>query len=199
MAYSTIPPNPAYKARWDAWANILADNVRELIVDVPAVKSQVTQTTTRVSQAETAITALQNGAASTAASVSSALSTAQAAATSASAASSAAQTAQTAATQAAADAASSASSVSGLSGTVGTHTTQIASLTSGKADKTALATVALTGKWVDLVGAPPVATVVATTSSAARPTSDPSVRVIFYTPTPPVAVMLAGDVWEPTV
>ena len=197
MAYSTIPPNPAYKARWDAWANTLADNVRELIVDVPAVKSQVTQTTTRVSQAETAITALQNGAASTAASVSSALSTAQAAATSASAASSAAQTAQTAATQAAADAASSASSVSGLSGTVGTHTTQIASLTSGKADKTALATVALTGKWVDLVGAPPVATVVATTSSAARPTSDPSVRVIFYTPAPPVAVMLAGDVWEP--
>ena len=198
MAYSTIPPNPAFRARWDAWANTLADNVRELIVDVPAVKSQVTQTTTRVSQAETAITALQNGAASTAASVSSALSTAQAAATSASAASSAAQTAQTAATQAAADAASSASSVSGLSGTVGTHTTQIASLTSGKADKTALATVALTGKWVDLVGAPPVATVVATTSSAARPTSDPSVRVIFYTPAPPVAVMLAGDVWEPT-
>ena len=57
----------------------------------------------------------------------------------------------------------------------------------------------LTGKWVDLVGAPPVATVVMTASSAARPTSDPSVRVIFYTPTPPVAVMLAGDVWEPTV
>ena len=80
-----------------------------------------------------------------------------------------------------------------------TATTQIASLTSGKADKTSLATVALTGKWVDLVGAPPVATVVMTASSAARPTSDPSVRVIFYTPTPPVAVMLAGDVWEPTV
>ena len=38
-----------------------------------------------------------------------------------------------------------------------------------------------------------------TASTAARPTSDPSVRVIFYTPTPPVAVMLAGDVWEPTV
>ena len=198
MAYSTIPPNPAFRARWDAWANTLADNVRELIVDVPAMKSQVPQTTTRVSQAETAITALQNGAASTAASVSSALSTAQAAATSASAASSAAQTAQTAATQAAADAASTASSVSGLSGTVGTHTTQIASLTSGKADKTSLATVALTGKWVDLVGAPPVATVVATTSTTARPTPDPSVRVIFYTPAPPVAVMLAGDVWEPT-
>ena len=111
----------------------------------------------------------------------------------------AAQTAQAAASQAATDAAASASQVSGLSSTVSGHTTQINGLTSGKADKTSLATVALTGKWVDLVGAPPVATVVATASSAARPTSDPSVRVIFYTPTPPVAVMLAGDVWEPTV
>ena len=88
--------------------------------------------------------------------------------------------------------------MSGLSSTVSGHTTQINGLTSGKADKTSLATVALTGKWVDLVGAPPVATVVMTASSAARPTSDPSVRVIFYTPTPPTAVMLAGDVWEPT-
>ena len=66
----------------------------------------------------------------------------------------AAQTAQAAASQAATDAAASASQVSGLSSTVSGHTTQINGLTSGKADKTSLATVALTGKWVDLVGAP---------------------------------------------
>ena len=35
-----------------------------------------------------------------------------------------------------------------------TATTQIASLTSGKANLSALATVALTGKWSDLIGAP---------------------------------------------
>ena len=199
MAYpASIPTKPAYKQRWDGWADSIDAAVRELIVDVPPMKTQVTQATTRVSQAETAITALQNSSASTASTAGTALSTAQTAATSAGAAQQSAQTAQAAASQAATDAATSASSVSGLSTTVETHTTQIASLTSGKADKTALATVALTGKWVDLVGAPPVATVVATTSSAARPTSDPSVRVIFYTPTPPVAVMLSGDVWEPT-
>ena len=154
MAYSTIPPNPAFRARWDAWANTLADNVRELVTDVPAMKTQVTQATTRVSQAETAITALQNSSASTASTAGTALSTAQAAATSAAAASTAAQTAQAAASQAATDAATSASSVSGLSTTVGTHTTQIASLTSGKADNAALAAVAFTGRWADLIGAP---------------------------------------------
>ena len=154
MAYTSIPANPAYRSRWDGWMNGVADNVRELIADVPTLKTQVTQATTRVSQAETAITALQNSSASTSSTASTALSTAQTAATSAASASAAAQTAQSAATQAAADAASSASSVSGLSGTVGTHTTQIASLTSGKADKTSLATVALTGKWSDLIGAP---------------------------------------------
>ena len=78
MAYSTIPPNPAFRARWDAWANTLADNVRELVTDVPAMKTQVTQATTRVSQAETAITAMQNSSASTASTAGTALSTAQA-------------------------------------------------------------------------------------------------------------------------
>ena len=154
MAYTSIPANPAYRARWDGWMNGVADNVRELIADVPTLKTQVTQATTRVSQAETAITALQNSSASTASTASTALSTAQTAATSAASASAAAQTAQSAASQAASDAAASASQVSGLSTTVGAHTTQIASLTSGKADKTSLATVALTGKWSDLIGAP---------------------------------------------
>lgn len=55
MAYTSIPANPAYKARWDAWANTLADNVRELITDVPAMKTAATALTTRVSQAETRI------------------------------------------------------------------------------------------------------------------------------------------------
>ena len=154
MAYSSIPANPAYRARWDGWMNGVADNVRELIADVPTLKTQVTQATTRVSQAETAITALQNASASTASTASTALSTAQTAATSAASASTAAQTAQSAASQAASDAAASASQVSGLSTTVGAHTTQIATLTSGKADMAALATVALTGKWADLIGAP---------------------------------------------
>ena len=154
MAYTSIPANPAYRARWDGWMNGVADNVRELIADVPTLKTQVTQATTRVSQAETAITALQNSSASTASNASTALSTAQTAATSAASASTAAQTAQSAASQAASDAAASASQVSGLSTTVGAHTTQIATLTSGKADMAALATVAFTGKWADLIGAP---------------------------------------------
>ena len=40
--------------------------------------------------------------------------------------------------------------------------------------------------------------VMSTRSTTTRPTTDPNIKVIFYTPTPPVAVMLAGDVWEPT-
>lgn len=40
--------------------------------------------------------------------------------------------------------------------------------------------------------------VLTTGSATTRPTTDPNVRVVFYTPTPPTAVMLAGDVWEPT-
>ena len=154
MAYTSIPANPAYRSRWDGWMNGVADNVRELIADVPTLKTQVTQATTRVSQAETAITALQNSSESTSSTASTALSTAQTAATSAASASTAAQTAQAAATQAATDAATSASQVSGLSTTVATHTTQIGTLTSGKANLSALATVAFTGKWSDLIGAP---------------------------------------------
>ena len=168
MAYTSIPANPAYRSRWDGWMNGVADNVRELIADVPTLKTQVTQATTRVSQAETAITALQNSSASTSSTASTALSTAQTAATSAASASTAAQTAQAAATQAATDAATSASQVSGLSTTVATHTTQIGTLTSGKANLSALATVALTGKWSDLIGAPTssggTATTLATTA-----------------------------------
>ena len=44
--------------------------------------------------------------------------------------------------------------VSGLSSTVSGHTTQISSLTSEKADLSALSTVATTGNYVDLIGAP---------------------------------------------
>ena len=40
--------------------------------------------------------------------------------------------------------------------------------------------------------------VLTTGSTTTRPTTDPNVRVVFYTPSPPTAVMLAGDVWEPT-
>ena len=155
MAYpASIPTKPSYKQRWDGWADSIDAAVRELIVDVPPMKTQVTQATTRVSQAETAITGLQSQQATTSSTASTALSTAQSAATSAGAAQQLAQTAQAAASQAATDAATSASSVSGLSTTVGTHTTQIASLTSGKADNAALAAVAFTGRWADLIGAP---------------------------------------------
>ena len=86
MAYpASIPTKPAYKQRWDGWADSIDAAVRELIVDVPPMKTQVTQAATRVSQAETAITALQNSSASTASTAGTALSTAQAAATSAAA------------------------------------------------------------------------------------------------------------------
>lgn len=155
MAYpASIPTKPSYKQRWDGWADSIDAAVRELIVDVPPMKTQVTQATTRVSQAESAITGLQSQQATTSSTASTALSTAQSAATSAGAAQQSAQTAQAAASQAATDAAASASQVSGLSSTVSGHTTQIGALESGKATTSALATVAFTGKYVDLVGAP---------------------------------------------
>ena len=77
-------------------------------------------------------------------------------------------------------------------------TAQMDALMAGKVDKTGVATVATTGRYADLIGAPPVTNVLSTSSTTTRPTSDPAVRVIWYTPTPPVAAMLAGDVWEPT-
>ena len=198
MAYTSIPANPAYKARWDGWANILADNVRELITDVPAMKTAATALTTRVSQAETRIDGVAASLSSTTSSANLALTTAQSAATSAGAAQTAATAAQTAATTAAADAQTAAGQVTGLSSTVSGHTASITALQSGKADKSALSTVATTGRYADLIGAPPVTNVLSTSSTTTRPTSDPAVRVIWYTPTPPVAAMLAGDVWEPT-
>lgn len=213
MAYTSIPANPAYKARWDGWANVLADNVRELITDVPAMKTSATALTTRVSQAETQINGVAaslSGATSTA---NLALTTAQNAATSAGTAQTAATSAQTAATAAATDAQTAAGQVSGLSTTVTGHTSSITALQSGKADKTALATVATTGRYADLVGAPsggttgvvtteglPAGAVLSTTSTTTRPTNRTDVRVRFYTPEPPLTVWIEGvDEWVPTL
>ena len=100
MAYPVIPAKPAYRQRWDGWADQVDAAMRELVVDVPANKTAVTAATTRVSQAETAVTALQGQQALTASNASTALSTAQTAAASAASAQTAAQTAQGAATQA---------------------------------------------------------------------------------------------------
>lgn len=154
MAYVNLPPNPAYKARWDTWAGALADNVRELITDVPGVKTQVTAATTRVSQAETAIAALQGSVGTAASNAAAALSTAQTAAASASQAQLAAATAGDSAAAAAGSAAASAQQVSGLGATVDGHTTQLAALSSGKAATSSLSTVAFTGRYADLIGAP---------------------------------------------
>ena len=213
MGYTSIPANPPYKARWDGWANILADNVRELVTDVPAMKTAATALTTRVSQAETRIDGVAASLSSTTTSANLALTTAQNAATSAGAAQTAATAAQTAATTAAADAQTAAGQVTGLSTTVTGHTTSITALQSGKADKTSLATVATTGRYADLIGAPsggstgvvtteglPSGTVLSTTSTTARPTARSDVRVRFYTATPPLGVWIEGvDEWVPTV
>lgn len=213
MPYSTIPPNPAFRARWDAWANTLADNVRELITDVPAMKTAATALTTRVSQAETQINGVAaslSGATSTA---NLALTTAQNAATSAGTAQTAATAAQTAAQASATDAQTAAGQVSGLSTTVTGNTSAITALQSGKADKTALATVATTGRYADLIGAPsggstgvvtteglPSGTVLSTTSTTTRPTNRTDVRVRFYTATPPLTAWIEGvDEWVPTL
>ena len=47
-------------------------------------------------------------------------------------------------------------------------------------------------------GTPSAVQSVMLTQATTRPTTDPSVKVVFYTAAPPVAAMLAGDVWEPT-
>ena len=214
MAYTSIPANPAYKARWDGWANTLADNVRELIVDVPAMKTAATALTTRVSQAETQINGVAaslSGATSTA---NLALTTAQNAATSAGTAQTAATAAQTAAQTAATDAQTAAGQVSGLSTTVTGNTSAITALQSGKADKTALATVATTGRYADLIGAPsggstgvvttdglPSGAVLFTRSTTTRPTARTDIMVRWYTAAQPstAAGWIEGlDEWVPT-
>ena len=40
--------------------------------------------------------------------------------------------------------------------------------------------------------------ILTTRSTTARPSADPNTTVVFYTPTPPVSIMLPGDVWQPT-
>ena len=60
-----------------------------------------------------------------------------------------------------------------------------------------LASVATSGLYSDLLGKPPQS-VIATTSAAARPTSDPAVIVAWHTAAPPTTLMLTGDYWVPT-
>ena len=212
MAYTSIPANPAYKARWDGWANTLADNVRELITDVPAMKTAATALTTRVSQAETRLDGVSASLSSTTTSANLALTTAQNAATSAGTAQTAATAAQTAAQAAATDAQTAAGQVSGLSSTVSGHTTSITALQTGKADKTALATVATTGRYADLVGAPtsgvvttdglPAGAVLFTRSTTTRPTARTDIMVRWYTaaqPSPAAGWIEGLDEWVPTI
>ena len=67
----------------------------------------------------------------------------------------------------------------------------------GKATLSGLASVATSGLYSDLLGKPPQS-VIATTSAAARPTSDPAVIVAWHTAAPPTTLMLTGDYWVPT-
>lgn len=66
-----------------------------------------------------------------------------------------------------------------------------------KATLSGLASVATSGNYADLVGRP-TQNVVTTTSTSARPTSDPSVIVAWHTAAPPTTLMLARDYWVPT-
>lgn len=215
MAYKQLPAaNPPYKAPWVETADSLLDNVRQLVTDVPGLRTDLTGLTTRVSLAESAAQGIDT----VRSDVRSLSSQVSAASTSATQAAQAAQAAQTAAATAQGDAATSAQSaqsvaatVTGLSTTVTTATADITALKTGKADKAGLATVATTGKWADLIGAPtgggssgavtydglPAGTVVVTTSTTTRPTARTDLRVVWRTLIPPTAVMLPGDTWEP--
>lgn len=67
----------------------------------------------------------------------------------------------------------------------------------GKATLSGLASVATSGLYSDLIGKP-TQSVIATTSAAARPTSDPAVIVAWHTAAPPTTLMLTGDYcWVP--
>lgn len=81
---------------------------------------------------------------------------------------------------------------------IANHLIRIAAVESGKADKTSLAPVATSGAYADLTGKPATSSSVVATKNTTRPTADTGVKVVFYTTAPPVAAMLAGDVWEPT-
>ena len=66
-----------------------------------------------------------------------------------------------------------------------------------KANLSALASVATSGNYADLIGRPSQ-NVVTTTSAATRPTSDPAVIVAWHTAAPPTTLMLPSDYWVPT-
>lgn len=213
MAYS-LPAKPTFNAvtpqRWDGWGDAIDSTMRGLIVDVPGLRTDLTAVTTRVSQVEMKASNAVSDVATTQAQLVTLSSQVDSAVTNASTAAAASSTAQAAASQAAANAQTAAGQVAGLSTTVTTAASDIAALKTGKADKSTLSTVATTGKYSDLIGAPnastftpdtlPAGSIISTTSTTTRPTSRTDIRVRWFTPTPPLSVWFAGlDEWVPVL
>lgn len=66
-----------------------------------------------------------------------------------------------------------------------------------KATLSQLSSVATSGLYSDLQGVPQ-RTVVSTTSTTTRPTTDAAVVVAWHTPSPPTTLMQSRDYWVPT-
>lgn len=188
MALQQLPPKPTRNGSWDAWGDTVDGNVRQLITEVPALTAVQFDVAARLARAETTVAQSTADVAAVRADIASAQTTAQSAAVAAASARSAADTAQAAAAQAAADASAAAQQASTVTDRVGTNTADVAALKTGKVDVSALATVAVTGRYADLIGAPTgggaASTAVATTfTGAATGAAWPAPWVPGQTPT----------------